>query len=228
MKTSIKLVVLFCLFISVSWGQTRWVGLTQGSPNIDAEEVSEIQFDSQNNAYVRAYNTGLGEFQIWKHSANTWENLNILTWYFPYALDNDDQLWTADDNVYLNYYDTISQNLIPVPSGTFFYDKKPPAILTIDINNNKWLACSQFTTPTNGSWCICKYDGSSWTAYDSTITGIIQQPPAVGIYPNATAMVTAHNSSNIFITGNFNYIVKYDGSTWSKIDSSNSNLPKWK
>lgn len=225
MKTKIKLVVLFIFLFSASRGQTKWVGLSKGFPNSDLDEVYDIQFDSQNNAYIIGYNSGLGDFSLWKHSLNTWQNLNIIVSpSYPFTLDKNNQLWVADDNVYLNYYDTITQNLIPAPSGTFFYDKTPPVLLTIDKNNAKWLGCSQEITPTNFSWCICKYDGSAFTAYDSTVTGIIQQPPAVGIYPNGSCIVAANNSSNLFITGNFNYIVKYDGSNWSKIDSSNSNL----
>lgn len=78
-----------------------------------------------------------------------------------------------------------------------------------DRNNNIWVYDNSNT--------LSMYNGSSWTSFSSSVTGINWQ--SYGYMP-----IDCDNANNIYFGTPDTGIVKFDGTTWSSINTSNSNI----
>jgi len=63
---------------------------------------------------------------------------------------------------------------------------------------------------------IIKYDGSAWTVYNSTNSGLVD---------NIIWAVKVDSSGNLWIGTDGHSLIKFDGSTWTTYSTSNSGLP---
>ncbi|MEP7262915.1 MAG: two-component regulator propeller domain-containing protein, partial [Bacteroidota bacterium] len=96
----------------------------------------------------------------------------------------------------------------PMPSGTFtVVELRYKNGIAIDSGNNYWVAFDRVG--------LGKYDGSSWTMYD-TINGLLPSQKVTDVIIDNQNRILASTGKGLSI---------YDGTTWQHFNNSNSPLP---
>ena len=190
--------------------------------------VNSIAIDAMDNKWIGT-NRGLAKFD-----GTGW------TIYYPknsglpdnqirsIAIDNNDSKWIGTysgglakfDGTTWTVYDTINSGLL----GNHVCGNHPcyNAIdkIVIDKSGCKWMSAF----PTLGGYedgfiiggkGLIKFDGTTWTVYDTTNSGLPD---------NNITSIAIDNNGNKWI-GTYYGLVKFDGATWTVYDRSNSGLP---
>ncbi len=223
MTTKFKLIIIFLFTVIACKAQYNWMQLTPANANDSLINVYSMAFDTANYPYMYGDNYSLDSALLFHFNGNSWDYFYDPTISFGKMIfDKNNILWTLVNNNILGYFNAVGNNVIKVPLDPLLSGHNP-GYLAVDNNNNKWVITSKYPGINSLSKYVCRYDGSNWTVFDSTITGIVTSSVWPFVVP--TKLLAANNSTTLYVVDSTGYVVKYNGTSWSKLDSTNSNLP---
>ena len=120
---------------------------------------------------------------------------------------NGNVLIGTDGGLYIYDGTDISSNF-PLDNGVFGFDIKS---VHADANGNIWEGTNEHN--------IAKYDGSNWTHYESSNSGLLKDI-------SIREMLYASNGDLWITTESSHGIMHYDGTTWNTMNSNNSGLTR--
>ena len=197
----------------------NWTTINKSNSNLPDNKLEYITIDSAGNKWL---SMGLGDLA--KFDGNTWTTYNYSNSGLPYTvgvsriaidINNDKWVGTWDgglakfDGSNWTIYNSTNSNFIGVGVSR----------IAIDQNGNKWMCpitCFDLQNMIINHGGLVEYDGSNWTVYDTTNSGI----PS-----NSLGSIEPDKNGNIWI-GSTGGLTKFDGTNWTTYDTSNSNLPK--
>jgi hypothetical protein len=198
---------LFTIIASIitffSFAQTDgWEVYNLSNSSIPFDKVFYLEFDHDGNLWGGTSVTNQTA-HVFMFDGTNFVNHMSNKWVYDLKVDQNGNIWTLTSLSELSKYDGNSWTDIK-KSDLSWYSSP----LYIDANDNKW-ANPLF------SRTLLKYDGTNWTTYDNSNTGI----------PDNKIICANGVGNNIYFGTNDSGIIHYDGSSWSTINTSNSPLP---
>ena len=130
--------------------------------------------------------------------------------YYIYSLETENNLlWIGtggygvskfDGNTFTNYSYSNTGNM---PLGNIWS-------IAVDQDGSKWISCIDARPTNNRPGAIVKYDGTSWTIFDTTNSGLQTHPIEISIDVN----------DNKWITSVAEGLVMYDNVSWNIYDTN--------
>jgi hypothetical protein len=173
---------------------TRYSSSTTGIPEMSG--VQDLAVD-KNNVKWFATSGGLVTFDDSAFSLIDNSNSNLP---FPAV---DKITFDKNDRMWITYQDTLAMNngttwfKYPMPFTPIFANR-----IVADSNANIWIA--------NSSLGIFKFDGSSWTTYNTSNSSI----------PTNAVASLAFDSNNKLWSCYYGGLISFDGTTWADWNSS--------
>ncbi|MEO8149445.1 MAG: T9SS type A sorting domain-containing protein [Bacteroidia bacterium] len=148
---------------------------------------------------------------VWSYLYPDTVNTPIFN-FNSFALDTSDNI-IVNDYTHIekwdgNLWSTVNLNTVPGSLYSHFQN------IIIDKENNFWFSYCGNVGCT--SYNLYKYDGVSWNVYYPGVTGLNNSSPWELIFDS---------NNQLWIPTGTNGIIKYDGTTWSQLNSTNSVLP---
>ncbi|MBL7883422.1 MAG: T9SS type A sorting domain-containing protein [Bacteroidia bacterium] len=197
---------------------TTWVtydnlaGTTSFSPNV-------LKVDHRNIVWVLGVDRKIYSLKegVWTKYDPSLYGINAISFVYDMAIDKYNNKWFASPAVLggglvkyndtaFTLYDTSNSNL-PFPIVS---------MVNFDKNNDMWILGEENSSGGASARKLAKFDGVNWHVFSAAILPVI--------YPR---MMVSDTNSHIWMSFSTagNGIFKFDGTGWTNINTSNSNIP---
>ena len=197
--------------VLVKYDDTNWTIYDTSNSPLSGCSIESLTIDSNNVVWISTgcTNGGLIKFDGTNWTLYNTSNSGLTTNYIKSVFSEGGNIWLASVTELIKFDGT---NWTLYNTSNSAISGKSIVHIDKDNNGNIWLL------HTGG---VEKFDGNTFTAYDNTNTNI----------PNINNTSMSIDANNIIWTGcvAYNYsthvlggLMSFDGSTWTKYDSSNS------
>jgi len=205
---------LLVAFIFNGSAQTGWYKFDKSNSSIPFEKAAYLDFDKSGNLWFGTNVTGTTG-HLCRFDGSTFYPESFSAWIYGIKTDKNDKVWIINSNDELKSWDgnkwtAFTNSLLSWYSDPLYIDSK--GVKWMNPGSNAELLCFN-----DSLWMICgggnlvAYKDNTWTIYNSTL--LTQNPFGIEI-----------NSGNIWI-GQYSSVIKFDKSTFTVFNSTNSILP---
>ncbi|MFH1050080.1 MAG: two-component regulator propeller domain-containing protein [bacterium] len=253
MKIIIYIIVTILSIFNLSYSQNpEWRIFNTSNSNITDNTITAISIDSSNHIWIGNSSGEINFFNgtnwnfytidnkyiiydiktdltgmVWigsqnglsKYDGNEWKLFNSGNSGLPYdriyslEIDKENNIWLGLWDNTIVKYDRETWQKYRNDSLSIWQDS---GVLKVDDSNNIWIGYYDDYSEDDGFGIIAKFDGISWINYTPSNS---EFPVSQGIYSLAIG------KEQIMWIGTSFDLVKYDDTTWTVFNTSNSGLP---
>ncbi len=198
--------------LAIDQNGTKWIGTDEGL----------VKFDGTNWWTYKTSNSGLPH-----------DHVSLI------AIDGNGSVWMTSEYSYINYGIGYSVAELVKFDGTTWtvYNSANSGMpynlvssIAIDDNGTVWIGLLQYIHTDFGDYTeggLAKFDGTDWTLFDTSNSGLpYEGVSSVSIDGNGSVWMATESQWNWNLYYYYDAeLVKFDGTTWTVYDTTNSGLP---